>query len=350
MANTPPTTSVTTPSIKSLSNDLMSVLKKAVTKHTTIANLPNTCSLLQDNINGVDGMALIPKGKGFKMYHLCIKSGFSRGLGTKVIIHLTEYVSATHNSLESIGSFFDGMTQLYDQVQQTKGCSIGETAQKSSILEGLCPGAYSNILGTWVKKILISQGRLTLATATLSDLQHGATDLLAMSIHYKGNALLAGKPPCPPGASARAATTSRGDSCDDNKSSSSTGQLDSLLKCISNDHALNQSQPAWLRQRYKCVHCFSNAHTLDDCRAASSKWIIKAIPGIPAPPEGGKLLSRCHAAATPEALNEQVAPPPTPIPNKSASSEKASRIAATSGEDKTSDSETNKSEEAFPWL
>jgi hypothetical protein len=274
---------VTTPSTKSLSNDLMSVLKKAVTEHTTTANLRNARSLLQDNINGVDGTALISQGKGFEMYHLRIKSGFSRGLGTEAITHLTEYVSATQNSLESIGSFFDRMTQLYDQVQQTKGCSIGETAQKSFLLEGLRRGAYSSVLGTWVKKILISQGRLTLSTATMSDLQHGATDLLATSIYYKGNVLLAGRttppPPCP---AARAATDSRGDSRTDDTSSPPTGQLAAIVKCIGGGHSLNQAQTAWLRNRFKCVHCFSNAHTLDDCRAASSKWTIKAIPGATA--------------------------------------------------------------------
>jgi hypothetical protein len=201
--------SVTTPSTKSLSHGLMSVLKKAVTEHTTTANLRNARSLLQDNINGVGGTALISQGKGFEMYHLGIKSGFSRGLGTEAITHLTEYVSATQNSLEYIGSFFDRMTQLYDQIQQTKGCSIGETAQKSFLLEALRRGAYSSVLGTWVKKILISQGRITLATSTMYNLQHGATNLLATSIYYKGNVLLAGRTtPLPPCAVARAATDS----------------------------------------------------------------------------------------------------------------------------------------------
>jgi hypothetical protein len=185
---------VTTPNTQSLSNDLMSVLKKAVTGHTSTSHQRNARSLLQDHINGVDGMALIAQGKGFEMYHLRIKSGFSRGLGTEAITHLTEYVSATQNSLESIGAFFDRMTQLYEQVQLTKGCSIGSTAQKSFTLEGLRRGAYSDILGPWVKKILISQGRLKLDTATMSELQHGATDLIATSIYYKGNSLLPGKP------------------------------------------------------------------------------------------------------------------------------------------------------------
>jgi hypothetical protein len=260
-------------------------------------------------------------------------------------------VSATQNSLESIGSFFDRMTQLYDQVQQTKGCSIGETAQKSFLLEGLRRGAYSSVLGTWVKKILISQGRLTLSTATMSDLQHGATDLLATSIYYKGNVLLAGRttppPPCP---AARAATDSRGDSRTDDTSSPPTGQLAAIVKCIGGGHSLNQAQTAWLRNRFKCVHCFNNAHTLDDCRAASSKWTIKAIPGATESPAGGKPPSGRLAAANTEALNGQVTPPPPPTPDKHTSSEKASRVAATSGEDETTDSEADESDEAFTYL
>jgi hypothetical protein len=112
--------SVTTPSTKSLSNDLMSVLKKAVTEHTTTANLWNAHSLLQDNINGVGGMALISQGNGFEMYHLCIKSGFLCGLSTEAITHLTEYVLATQHSLESIGSFFNRMTQPTNKSSRPK--------------------------------------------------------------------------------------------------------------------------------------------------------------------------------------------------------------------------------------
>jgi hypothetical protein len=96
--------SVTTPNTKALSkNGLMLVLRKAMTKHTSTSHLINAGSLLQDHINGVHGMPLIARGKGFKMYHLLIKSGFLRGLGTEAITHLTECVSVTQHSLESIG-------------------------------------------------------------------------------------------------------------------------------------------------------------------------------------------------------------------------------------------------------
>jgi hypothetical protein len=64
------------------------------------------------------------------MYHLRIKSGFLHGLGTKAISHFNEYVSSVVQlSLKSIGSYFGGMAQLYDQVQLIKGCSIGAMAK-----------------------------------------------------------------------------------------------------------------------------------------------------------------------------------------------------------------------------
>jgi hypothetical protein len=103
----------TTESMKSLSNDLLSVLKKAVTEHSSTSNQRNAHSLLQDNINRVNGIALISQGKGFEMYHLQeIKSRFSCGLRTEAISHLTEYFLAVQQSQEFVGSFFGRMHQL----------------------------------------------------------------------------------------------------------------------------------------------------------------------------------------------------------------------------------------------
>jgi hypothetical protein len=179
---------------KSLSNDLLSVCEKAVTEHTSTSHQHNAHSLFQDHINGVNGIDLITQSKGFEMYQCQIKSGFSPGLGTEAISSLTEYVSVIHQNLESIGTFFDRKLQLYEQVQVTKSCNIGPTAQKSFTLEGLWQGAYHKVLGgPWVKKILIRQGRLKLEMASMTDLQHGATDLLATSTYFKNNALMPGK-------------------------------------------------------------------------------------------------------------------------------------------------------------
>jgi hypothetical protein len=67
----------TSPSMKSISNDLLSAFKKAVTKHTSSSQQGTARSLLQDRINGVDGMALITQGRGFKMFQQRIKSAQS---------------------------------------------------------------------------------------------------------------------------------------------------------------------------------------------------------------------------------------------------------------------------------
>jgi hypothetical protein len=75
----------TTPSNKSLSNNLLSVLKKAVTEYTSSSHQRNAQSLLRDNVNGINGVTLIAQGKGFEMYQIRIKSGFSHGLGTEAI-------------------------------------------------------------------------------------------------------------------------------------------------------------------------------------------------------------------------------------------------------------------------
>jgi hypothetical protein len=333
----------TTPATKILSHDLLAVLMKAVSAHTNSSYQRNARSLLQDHINGVDGTELISQGKGFEMFQLRIKSGFSRGLGTEAISHLTEYVSATQASLESIGSFFDQMQQLYNQVQLTQGCSIGDIAQKSFILEGLRRGAYHEVLGPWVKKILIGQGRLKLETSTMSSLQHGATDLIAASTFYQGNILLPGKMPRPTGAAARAATDATS-----TKKPSSDFRIESIVKTFRLGLALNQTQTSWLRTQYKCIHCLSNAHPLEDCRAAGLKWKITALPtASPAP--GGKPAGRI-ADANPAGSHEQ-APPPTPQPElpPQTDPDPKARAATNSGRGED-ESETDESDEAFTYL
>jgi hypothetical protein len=62
----------TTAGNKLLSNNLLTVFKKSVMEHFSTSHQCNDQSLLQDNINDVDGMSLITQGKGFEMYQLCI--------------------------------------------------------------------------------------------------------------------------------------------------------------------------------------------------------------------------------------------------------------------------------------
>jgi hypothetical protein len=271
----------TTAPTKSLPNDLLSILKKAVTEHTNSSYQRNARSLLQDNLNGVDGMSLIAQGKGLKLYHTRIKSGFSRGLGTEAITHLNEYVSVYQKSLESVGSYFGRMAQLYAQVQQTKGCAIGDTAQKSFALEGLRRGAYHEVLGPWVKKILIGQGRIKLDSATVANFQHGVTDLLATSSFHRQNILLAGR--LPKDASARLATDVPSGSTSPDNVPSTDPILEGIVTQLRKGFGLSKTQTAWMRTQFKCFHCCSHNHTPDHCRGIQEKYYIGertgAVPG-----------------------------------------------------------------------
>jgi hypothetical protein len=87
---------VTTTPTKSLSKDLLSILTTAATKHSSGTHHRSARALLEDTIGDVDGNLLIKQGKGFEMFQLRIKTGFSRGLGTEAITHLKEYIAATH--------------------------------------------------------------------------------------------------------------------------------------------------------------------------------------------------------------------------------------------------------------
>jgi hypothetical protein len=136
------------------------------------------------------------------------------------------------------------MHQLYDQVQLTKGCTIGTTAQKSFTLEGLRQGVYYKVLGPWVKKILIGQGRIKLETASMADLQHGATDLLATSTYFKGNVLLPGKLPRPTAPNARAATNSETPAAPSGNRPSSDAEVEFIVKQFRNGFPLNHTSTA----------------------------------------------------------------------------------------------------------
>jgi hypothetical protein len=323
----------------------------------------NARSLLQDNINGVNGTELIQSGKGFEMYHLRIKSGFSRGLGTEAITHLTEYVTAVQQSQESIRAYFDRMCQLYEQVQLTKGCNIGETAQKSFTLEGLRRGAYHKVLGPWVKKTLIGQGRLKLDTATMSSLQHGATDLLATSHFFKGNVLLAGKLPHPVAAAARAATDGT-DAAPPNDSSDCPGAdpaIEGIVRQLRGGFSLSHSQTAWIRKKYRCIHCLSNSHSLEECRAIIAKWNVTAAPPSTTPAPGGRLQngriagSRRDQRDRHNTTQEQATTTPRPAkptpPSQVATPNPKAQVAtigATQGEE--TDSDPDESDDAFTHL
>jgi hypothetical protein len=265
----------TTPSNRSLSKDLLTVLTTATTKHSSSTHMRSTRSLLEDTVGEVDGNQLIKKGKGFEMFQLRIKTGFNRGLGTEVITHLKEYIDAVHLSLESIGAFFKRKDQLYAQICLAKGCELGPTARTAFLLDGLQRGAYQDVLKVWVNIILLGRGKLKL-TSPLTDLQQAATDLLATSQFYKGNDIQAGKTHSP---SARAATTSSPATTGSSSTTSHTPCDDPLIEEIvqklRSGRGLTTAHTEHLRALYTCPHCLSNKHKYEECGALHQKYYIR---------------------------------------------------------------------------
>ena len=261
----------TTPETESLSLDLLTVLQRSVQAHTDPVKRRNARELLVDNVNGVDGAQLVEQGKGIELYQQRVKDGFFRGLGSEAIDALEAYVNAAQLSLESVGAFLTRHKLLYLQVTRTEGCTLGETAQKAFALYGLRRGAYQDVLATWVDKVMLGNGSLKLVSATFRDLQQHATNLLTTSKYYKDNALLPGK----------ASPTARQAATPDTPSSDS--MIENIVGCIRRRSAFNRDITAWIRANYSCPHCFSNSHTLVECKAAGSLWDIRLKA-----PQGGE--------------------------------------------------------------
>jgi hypothetical protein len=112
---------------------------------------------------------------------------------------------------------------------------------------------------------------------------------------------------------------------------------------------LNNIQTNWLQKRYKCVHCFSNVHTLDQCRAAGRKWTITSLSLAPgAVPAGGRPPSGRLAEAPSETTDQE--PPPRPL-QPTPTRTKASRVTSPSpGEDDETESEADELDDVFTHL
>jgi hypothetical protein len=191
-----------------------------------------------------------------------------------------------------------------------------------------------------------------LKTASMKTLQHGATDLLATSSYYKGNILLAGKAPRPSGPAARLVTPSESPVED---TTSTNNQLEGIIKCLWSGFSLNHPHTSWLKNKYKCILCFSNSHPFEECRAASRKWTITPIAPRSGPARGGRTPNGRLAGASPSVADEQAPrPPPQPHPsaipgptNPDPKANIATYTAAT-GEDKAS--KADKSDDAFTYF
>jgi hypothetical protein len=71
----------TTPETISLSSDLLTVIMRSATAHKVGTVQRAAQSLLQEEVQGINGLALIKAGKGFELYQSRFKTGFSQGLG-----------------------------------------------------------------------------------------------------------------------------------------------------------------------------------------------------------------------------------------------------------------------------
>jgi hypothetical protein len=336
----------TTPTTKSLSKDLLSVLTTAATKHTSSMQHHSARALLEDTMGDVDGNLLVKQGKCFEMFQLRIKTGFSRGLGTEAITHLKEYIAAMHLSLEPIGAYVKRKGQLYTQICLTKGCELGSTARTAFLLDGLQRGAYQDVLKPWVNRILLGQGKLKL-TSDVKDLQQAATDLLATSTYYKGNVLQAGKTIVQPSARAATDTASPSTTGDTSNARSDDPILEGIVQKIRTGMPLSKSQTQHLRNTFSCPHCLSNTHAFERCHQLNSKYYMKIrtprAPSDQASTPGGKeSAARANAPA-----KESTSAPPTEDTTTTAEPPAKAAAATAPGEDSADDSEAYESDSGF---
>jgi hypothetical protein len=191
-----------TPETISLSSNLLTVIMRSATAHKVGTVQRAAQSLLQEEVQGINGLGLIKAGKGFELFQSRVKTGFSRGLGTATYEALWEYVHSVQQNVKTFGAYFERLKQLYGQVQLTPGCEFGSMSRKTLALKGLENGAYHDVLGPWVQKVLGGQHKIKVDKATMEEIQHAATNLLVTSRYYKDHTIQQGRMP----ARARAAT------------------------------------------------------------------------------------------------------------------------------------------------
>jgi hypothetical protein len=96
---------VTTDDNRMLSQDLLMVIQRAATVHKSAATQRGVQSLLKEEIGSVNGLALIKEGKGFEVFQLRIRTGYSRGLGSETMSYLRDFMHAVQHSEETVDSF-----------------------------------------------------------------------------------------------------------------------------------------------------------------------------------------------------------------------------------------------------
>jgi hypothetical protein len=263
---------VTTEDNKMLSQDLLTVIQRAATVHKTSATQRGVQSLLKEEIGEVNGLELIKEGRGFELFQLRIRTGYSRGLGSETMSYLWDFMHAVQQSEETIDSFATRLHLLYKQVMLAEGCEMGSLTKKSIFVFGLAKGAYNEVLAPFTKRIQLGQGKMKLKTATLRAIQSDATNLLVTSRYYKDNVILPGRKP----AAARAAAA---DTAPDSSSpASSDPMVEKLVAHLRTKQNLPRDVTDWIRQTYDCVHCFSNGHDTSGCFGMRRKYNVKLKP------------------------------------------------------------------------
>jgi hypothetical protein len=248
----------TTADTISLSRDLLTVIMRSATAHKVGTVQRAAQSMLQDEVQGVNGLDLIKSGKGFELFQSRVRTGFSRGPVTETYEALWEYVHAVQQNVETVGAFFERLKQLYAQVQLTKGCKFGEISRKTLALKGMENGAYHDVLAPWVQKILAGQNKIKVDTSTMDAIQGAATNILVASRYYSDHTIQSGRLP----ACARAANTTPPT---DSPPSTGDAMKEGVIDRIRAGEFLSGSQARWIRDTYSCIHCFSKTHGTESC-------------------------------------------------------------------------------------
>jgi hypothetical protein len=186
---------VTTEDNKMLSQDLLTVIQRAATVHKNSATQRDVQSLLKEEIGDVNGLDLIKEGRGFELFQLRIRRGYSRGLGSETMSYPWDFMHAVQLLEETVDSFATRLDLLYKQVMLAEGCEMGDPTKKSFFVFGLTKGAYSEVPPPFTKRIQLGQGKLKLKTATLRAIQSDATNLLVTSRYYKDDVIFPGRKP-----------------------------------------------------------------------------------------------------------------------------------------------------------
>jgi hypothetical protein len=260
----------TTTDNQGLSHDFLVAIKRSAMAHTSAEHQQAAMSLLQEDLMGIDGNDLIKNGKGFELYQTRVKTGFTRGLGTETITNLRAFIHAVQQNHETVGAFFKHLQQLYEQVQITKGCEIGNLTRNAFALEGLTNGAYHEVLAPFVRRVQLGQGKVKFHSATMGEIQSAATNVLVSSRYYRDHAIQAGRLPVKARAAGEAPRSPSPSSKD------SDPMVDRIIDRIRTKMYFTPDMCDWIQQNYRCVQCWRNGHIMTDYHRLRTHWNITA--------------------------------------------------------------------------